>query len=944
MRYEDIYINDFGIFANTKLIDLNPNFNIIGGGNRAGKTTFLKLLRYIGYGIPNTDSVPPARHSYDLEAILSDEKSRYSLSIDGYARPKINDLNNEQKDLDEIFSGVDQFTYNQLFTITLEELKKIPSGVSDTEKLQSVLMGAGLKEYTLIPQLKEYFKGNAKDIAGKYGKISVGSFKQYNQIIEEGIELKEEAQRQVNEYYNLKEEFKTAKEKIDEKVEKKDMLRKEKNKLDLIKSNYKRIEELIQLENEIDKDKYLQISNEQKKLYPERAEELFESYKKQDNKFKEILEDYKELTDKEYKYKEETLLLQYSDKIDSYYNKISGLEERKNNIISKDKELNDKYSSIKKEAALISDYLSNNLEELLEIETSLENKNKLRALVKDFEEITTKMEEKKEQIDALKREIESKENKIKDFKGDNNLNTKKGYLYSAIAGILLITYLTFLNWRFVGLYLIDIYLFYRYYRSYIKREEIINQKEELEEKIEDLEREKIYLSDELDELFNKKEKLREELKDIKESIHLSGNIQPKLLKDYYQDVLNLKNIYLEYITMRKGFKKRKEEYQVELRKIYNFLKQFKNLINNENINEDNILDNIDIIINNIKKLYKIKDLMQKIKNARLSKEEVKEQLLDLEGMDLIEKENRGLYIIVEDYKEKAELIESFVSKKERAKEIRDQLSNITEQTKNAFDINKDISKAETVTLFIKEFENYISYKQVEDKYNLKESELDKIINELENLRSKKQKIKINMGNLATEEKLIKAENKINKARNNMKPLAERYAVNNMASYILNRYWQKFLKEKKDKLLNKASEIMEQITSGEYSKIEPLESLTDPNFKVHSNDGKIFENIEYLSRGTREQLFMAIRINRIMEINPPLPVIIDDSLVNFDPIHLRNIFDIINNLKDRNQIFFLTCHPEQIEFLDEKIDKKNYYSLSKGRFEKTNKIKLIKSLN
>lgn len=237
MRYEDIYINDFGIFANTKLIDLNPNFNIIGGGNRAGKTTFLKLLRYIGYGIPNTDSVPPARHSYDLEAILSDEKSRYSLSIDGYARPKINDLNNEQKDLDEIFSGVDQFTYNQLFTITLEELKKIPSGVSDTEKLQSVLMGAGLKEYTLIPQLKEYFKGNAKDIAGKYGKISVGSFKQYNQIIEEGIELKEEAQRQVNEYYNLKEEFKTAKEKIDEKVEKKDMLRKEKRSriVDLLK-------------------------------------------------------------------------------------------------------------------------------------------------------------------------------------------------------------------------------------------------------------------------------------------------------------------------------------------------------------------------------------------------------------------------------------------------------------------------------------------------------------------------------------------------------------------------------------------------------------------------------------------------------------------------------------------------------------------------------------
>ena len=43
--------------------------------------------------------------------------------------------------------------------------------------------------------------------------------------------------------------------------------------------------------------------------------------------------------------------------------------------------------------------------------------------------------------------------------------------------------------------------------------------------------------------------------------------------------------------------------------------------------------------------------------------------------------------------------------------------------------------------------------------------------------------------------------------------------------------------------------MEQITSGEYSKIEPLESLTDPNFKVHGNDGKVFKNIDYLSIDT-----------------------------------------------------------------------------------------------
>jgi uncharacterized protein YhaN len=246
-------------------------------------------------------------------------------------------------------------------------------------------------------------------------------------------------------------------------------------------------------------------------------------------------------------------------------------------------------------------------------------------------------------------------------------------------------------------------------------------------------------------------------------------------------------------------------------------------------------------------------------------------------------------------------------------------------------------------LFVKEYKNCVYYKQVQDDYTETTNELEKMNKNLDNLKTKKDEIKIKMRNLATEEKIISAENKINKARNNLKPLAEKYAVNKIASYILDSYWQNFINEKKDKLLNKASNIMEQITCVEYNKIEPLENLTDPNFKLHEKEGKIFDKVDFLSRGTREQLFMAIRINRIMEINPSLPVIIDDSLVNFDPSHLRNIFDIINNLKNKNQIFFLTCHPEQIEFLDNKIDNKNYYSLIKGKFKRVNKKELLKVL-
>ena len=945
MKYEEIHINDFGIFANAKLLDLNPNFNIIGGANRAGKTTLLKMLRYIAYGIPNKDIIPPARSNYDLEAILFDNKSRYSLQINGYANPKINDLNSPDNKIDNIFSDIDQFTYNQLFTITLEELKKIPKGVSDTEKLQSVLMGAGLKEYTLIPQLKDYFKGEARDVGGKYGKISVSDFKEYNQIIEEGVELKQEAQKQVKEYYNLKDDLENIEKDITQLDKEILQKSKEKDKLDLIKSNYNKIENLMSYQDDIKKEKYDKISSIKKSLYPIRAKELYENYKEVDSRLGELLEEYKELTGQEHNQEVENMLLEQSETINHYYNQISGLKERYNSISDQDNKLKEKYKNLKQEAASISETLADNLDKLLEVETTIEYKNELRQLVNDYEDITTKINNKKEEIDKAKREIAAQKEKKKELESDENkTQANKTYLYTAIGGALLITFLSFINLRFLGLLIIEGFIVYKYIESYSKTINYQTQIEEIQNNIKDMERKMIFLNDELDKFINQKDNIVNEIKQIKETINLKKDITPELLLDYYQDLLDVKSKFLEYRNTKAEQHNKKGAFKDKLLNIYEFLKQFKQIVSIENVDKDNIINNIELVKKSIEQTYHIKELLQQIKGIRKNKNNILEKLFNLEGMDLINKEGREVYVIVKDYQSTAELINEYKNKKEKINEIKNQLTNITEQTKNAFGFNNNLSQEELVEYFLKEHQKYISEQQVREEYNIITNKLNNLKEEIDKLKSKKEEIKLKMNNLATEDKLIKAEKKINRARNNMKPLADKFAINNMASHILEKYWQKFLNEKKDKLLNKASELMEQITSGEYKKIEPLESLTDPNFKVLADKGKVYNDIDHLSRGTREQLFMAIRINRIMEIEPSLPVIIDDSLVNFDPNHLRNIFDIINKLKNKNQIFFLTCHPEQIEFLDDKIDNKNFYSLVDGRFEKSNKQQLIEALN
>ena len=78
----------------------------------------------------------------------------------------------------------------------------------------------------------------------------------------------------------------------------------------------------------------------------------------------------------------------------------------------------------------------------------------------------------------------------------------------------------------------------------------------------------------------------------------------------------------------------------------------------------------------------------------------------------------------------------------------------------------------------------------------------------------------------------------------------------------------------------------------------------------------------LSRGTAEQLYLSLRFGYIQEFGRrarPLPVVMDDILVNFDPQRVRAAISTMLELAAKNQILFFTCHPETVSLL-KKLDK------------------------
>ena len=76
-------------------------------------------------------------------------------------------------------------------------------------------------------------------------------------------------------------------------------------------------------------------------------------------------------------------------------------------------------------------------------------------------------------------------------------------------------------------------------------------------------------------------------------------------------------------------------------------------------------------------------------------------------------------------------------------------------------------------------------------------------------------------------------------------------------------------------------------------------------------------IDKLSRGTAEQLYLAVRLGLVREFaqrTAALPIVMDDVLVNFDPTRAERTAVALAEMSEHHQILLFTCHPETAELV------------------------------
>ena len=136
---------------------------------------------------------------------------------------------------------------------------------------------------------------------------------------------------------------------------------------------------------------------------------------------------------------------------------------------------------------------------------------------------------------------------------------------------------------------------------------------------------------------------------------------------------------------------------------------------------------------------------------------------------------------------------------------------------------------------------------------------------------------------------------------------DRYVLVHLAERVLDRVTDRYARENQPAILQYTSELLARITAGRHLRV--VVQPETRSLAVVDSNGQLRLPAD-LSSGTREQLFLALRLAYILDYcdrSEPLPVILDDVLVNFDDDRAAACLAALRDAARATQVILLTCH-------------------------------------
>ena len=155
-----------------------------------------------------------------------------------------------------------------------------------------------------------------------------------------------------------------------------------------------------------------------------------------------------------------------------------------------------------------------------------------------------------------------------------------------------------------------------------------------------------------------------------------------------------------------------------------------------------------------------------------------------------------------------------------------------------------------------------------------------------------------------------------------------YLVKRAAHTLLCEQVSRYAERFSGPIAGRASELFHRITLGKYSRLSV--GLGERSLRCVRDGLEV--DVAALSRGTRAQLYFVLRLaslERYFEEHPPVPLIFDDLLVDFDDDRTTVAFELLAELAERVQILYFTHLARDVEKAHDAVPSRSLFTHTIG---------------
>ncbi len=287
---------------------------------------------------------------------------------------------------------------------------------------------------------------------------------------------------------------------------------------------------------------------------------------------------------------------------------------------------------------------------------------------------------------------------------------------------------------------------------------------------------------------------------------------------------------------------------------------------------------------------KLKDAERELDTRKQSVQEAEEELNQLL--------QSGGANSPEEFGTRAGIVERRTTLTEKARSAEDRLQQISEPGEPFETLKTELANS--------------SPKLINDEIAALEQERAATDDTLNNHATEKGAIESELKRLMGEEESSRLRMERNVLQEQINDHAREWTRLTLARNLLAEARKKFERETQPGVIRHAERFFTKITEGRYRSV--YAPLGEQTIRVTDANGGA-KLPSQLSRGAREQLFLSLRFGLIRELAEqaePLPVVVDEILVNFDPDRALRAAVAFMELSDTNQVLVFTCHPTVVE--------------------------------